>query len=365
MKRFQHLYFPILNILMLAMASCGSESGIDDETYRESEGNFVAYTRNDDSEERTYRVFAYDANSLNATGTYKGIPGQPMMPCKLNSDGSIDMSATSQDHIGSQVDWSSFAYWLCISPGMAFDGYNLEIRPSESDILMSNISTWTINPDFKLYERRARIIFNVSVGDNNTTVNEIELEDIVVKGVGDPDVQIFYKPRLNQVDNEDLTTSVRMADASPADRPKTKYSSVEPLYAISAVYAPKDIVKKYIVSSMPLESFFNSQYISAELTMQIGGKGEVSISQLLTQSVVELKPMHEYTYNFTINTEYVNVTLNVCDCGSHTYAWQQENSVDGEQHIGDIGSSFVIDLGKWKIGDDNGWTPAISEDQII
>lgn len=382
MKLKKYISILFSTVLLIMIHSCSTDSLIEMEDASDCELELVAMTREGDIEERTYRVigvnynFYFSSSDLVYEGTYKGVPGQKMIPCKLNPDGSIDESATDEEHFNCSIGIPPLSRrWMYISPGIELIkkedtsySYCIPYNPYKSDLLMStDVSTRTVTKGLKfdaLVERRARIKFNVYIGDNNHTVKQLKVDELTLLGAGDSETEVSYFPWIPQTDNMDLSVIVKMKEADEEGSGSNRYTNSADVYVASGYYAPKSVVLSQN-SSFQSYALWNSRYLQAEMTLKLGEQGEVNIAPILTDKVIILQPMHEYTYNFIVNTEYVNVTLEVCDCGSHPQAWQQENTEDGDQVIGSLGDKVTIDLGKWKIGDDGGWTPAISEDQII
>lgn len=364
----------------LAVQSCSTDTLQEMTDRAEDAPQFISMTREGDTEERTYRVVGgyYSDHDFSPkgviTGTYRGIQGQKMIPCRLNPDGSIDETASDEDHLKSGVASNAGTkLWMYISPGIELTDLSAYIssvkyNPYKTDLLMSaDVIKKEVSSGIKfgaLMERRARLRFCVFIGENNNSVKELSIDKFTLLGASDPDIEINYLPWVPQVENNDLFTTVEMVEDMYDTTQTNRYVNANEIYVASGYYAPKEIIRS-LDSTCGLNYLVNSRYLSAEMTLKLGGQGEVNIAPLLTDKVILLKPMHEYTYNFIVNTEYVNVTLEVCDCGSHPQAWKQENTEDGDQVIGPLGDKVTIDLGKWKIGDDNGWTPAVSEDQII
>lgn len=363
------IYYILLLLILLSACSAENplhEDGVTDYGFITRANENALYSP---SECLTYRLLTYkdDDYSFNntASGTFSGIPGEIMKPTKLNSDGSIDSVATSDEHAASILDGVYGKRWLlCISPGyMHEQNGSIGFKPADVRngklLAAANIQQLGL---LKLYEIdtlrdiRSRLTFRISIHPTaKGHIHSINVTDFQVKGVGASDETIYTLPAQRQIITPRQVRSVTLTDMSTDDEPKSVFATDVPEYVASAIYAPRDVAIDILNLSERFSGYVQeSDYISASFKLSQNGGNPLEMNFVLNKvnEISELLPMHEYAFNFNVKSTTVDLVLDVFSyVGQNSHNWYKMDLSDAE--ISDIFPKLSIKVGEWPITDWN------------
>lgn len=325
----------------------------------------------------TYRIMAYstvngnDRYSLLQTGTYylKEQDDEALTACSKN-----DQGKWTDDPQGGLNGANGNFYLVFVSPAVDNnDDGSFSFVPSEGEFRSSTPENKSIGGyglirmNNKLLDRRAAIGINF-YKLNDPTVDEFEIEELKLDGAGVLGEPIDLFPATRQVnvgEGEDRTIAVTLTEE---DRQKTNaagdilyYSTAvkDRVLVASAIYAPKDKVAE-ILDTEYTSHLLESDYIYMDCRLSQGSRRDINIRMPLTSGMKELQPQHTYTFNITVKSNYISVTVDVFDQSSN--AWQDGGSDGGTIEKPD----FTVKLGTWKIvGDGEDWELIKVDEQII
>lgn len=305
----------------------------------------------------TYRILTYNYNTryfdnIN-TGTYFGYPGELMIPTVLDDYG---YSKTFERDERGILDGVSGNRWIvCISPGKKnnSDGsidFNLS---SPTDRIYYSIKSDAVG-QFKIYElpaltdHRSRLRFNISIDPSMTEkISSIEVSNFELIGIGAKDEPVHLYPAQRQIATPKSKRSVVLDSTTPEDAPFTAYTNSEPVYIASAIYAPKSIaLKKIGVSEANSNYILSSDYLQASFMLSQNGGHSTKVSFVLNKDFPELEPLHEYKFNFSVKSSYIDLTLDI-----YSYEGKIWHDVDitDNKAIGDI-DEVGTHQGTWAVG---------------
>lgn len=394
MRRF--IFNPILvfrGILSIAIAlSAGCSSTETTETASTAESLFLTKSGDIGAESRTYRIITYNnlyrcftasGDGADGSGSYCGIPGEIMRPCRLLADGTVDPSATESDHASSILDGVSGQKRLyCISPGIApnIDG-SFTFCPSENPLYVSDEKSVTVGGvktiDLgTLIDRRAKIEFEVKVDENNHNIEKIDVEKIILYGTGGSAAS--YMPASRQVLATHEAIEIEMKDAYGTDNTNNTYPGKkfisDPHIIPSAIYAPKESVAQILKCSS--EKLMESQYLYAVFTISQDGRKDLHVAATLNDGInedgkncLELSPGRRYKFIFLVSADYVNISVDISKDNNGSTDWSvgNEGQNDDEWTISDD-DEIHIDMGNWSFAEepDNNWDNPFGGDlQVI
>lgn len=208
----------------------------------------------------------------------------------------------------------------------------------------------------ELQDHRSRIGFKVYKSEDNAET--IDVTRITVSGLGrnTADAQVIYYPQTHQCSFLDENAQMEFTNF-------TKDSNdgflTNPVYFISGIYGPKDIVASILKLSTDNPNILDQEYVSMSLDFKQGEKN-ISAKMMLNvdSALVEYKPMHEYIYTITIASKYIDLKLHIHN-NSQSNNWDE---VEGNGSSFEINDGEIINLGKYDI---SGWSENPSEEQIV
>lgn len=365
MSKFLLYTFTIPAIICILTTACNESLQPIDSPNGNTEYSFVCSRINeniDDNETRTYRILAYNTSYYfyyKTTGTYSGIPGGYMCPTVLLDDGTIDFSMTEEEHKSAGFSGLTGSnHIICVSPGIKNnnDG-TFDFCPAdpETGSLLVTDDVFTELGRIREYnlgslkDRRSRLTFNFTIDPLFTDIiKSIEISDVELIGAGGgPDENGIYEnvslqPVLRQTICSNNPRHIFVSNSHSSDT-----ITSGPIYVASSFYAPKDTVIKLL---SPLASALETDYLQLSFLLSENGGKKTKQTFVINEKLPELKPQYDYTFNFQVQSYYINLFLVVKTYDLATpNDWYKESS--SNETIGD-NSSTILNLGTWKI---SGW----------
>lgn len=324
----------------------------------------------------TFRVMVYAQNNYRyfTSGTYRYVDDGDdsnvdyLIASRLTSAGEF---LCEDPYSGLNTVTGEFPYDIAIvSPGLVNDGGFIPFCPNagelEGRLLVGGISNRMLGEypiitlDSLMYDRRSRLEFRFFRGPN---VSELRMNSISVRGAGTctSDGVAFYNPASRQVRAEGLYVCSDFTAGRTGEG--DEYVGTAPVYVSSGIYAPKDqaaaILRTYV-----FENLIDSDFLTATLNFDQGARLGIEQDLILNNFIPELSPLHEYIFNITIKSNYIEVYLEIHD-GTATpdNGWELAPG----SGIGSIDNPDGIFLGRWPLGGENGdsWEDPALDPQII
>lgn len=138
------------------------------------------------------------------------------------------------------------------------------------------------------------------------------IKDVRLYGAGDGtegDVVTFC-PTAKQavVADKNVSIPVTLSPVTDAainlDENIPIYDATEPVYVVSSIYAPKEIVKNKINATYA--TYQDTDYLRMSFSLMYGLHEWINIIKLpISHQYPVLRPQSEYTYEFTIEHEWI------------------------------------------------------------
>lgn len=315
----------------------------------------------------TYRIITFDGTKYaydnTQSGTYIGVPGEIMIPKKLDKDGNIVEGTSESEDAASVLDnVSGNRYIVCYSPGKEQNSNgSIGFHPAypETGRLLCSYTKCSDLGKFKtvtlenMKDLRSQIVFKFSIDPlSKDEIKEIDIKDFVISGIGSEQEMVNIYPAQRQII---VPTELRKVDdymdVYSEEGKRTSFSNENnPVYIASAIYAPRDIAISILkLSSANSTYILNSDYLQATFMISQNGHNYVKTSCVLNKSIPELKPMYKYEFNFNIKSSTIDLKLDV-------YSYEDKNAYDWNkleltnQNIDEI-PKLSMDLGTWPIDD--------------
>lgn len=359
------IYQMLLVSGLLAISACSEKQ--EYVLLHEDDGScdFVVSRSGDDiiypsAETLTYRLLTYNINTFSfdvaETGTYSGVPGEVLIPTKLNDDGTIDTTASPEENKAMMLQGiNAVRYVTCISPGLkhSADG-SVDFCPADprDGMLLSSTERFTVG-SLKVFQlppmkdMRSRLSFNVSIDPAaKDAIKNIEVRDFIVTGVGAKDEKVGILPKQRQINTPKRPREVTLRNRDEAFE---VWETDPPVYVASAIYAPRDVtISTLKISEANATNIRKSDYLQASFFLSQNGGNFVKMTITLNAHIPELLPMYEYVFNFNVKSLVIDLYLEVYSYDSvNPHDWCRTD-VDS-QEIGDVFPSLSFYVGSWPI----------------
>lgn len=371
-----HIFFSIVCGIVFFLSSCvETQPEYPDEEERPF---FRLASRSEDNGGRTYRLlfyknedFAYYGSGTYDIGKYDASSGASLRPRILNDDGSVNDTVSVNDHKKAYIQPEAGRSYqvVCVSPGViCHEDGGIDLNPNSDVIMMTEKEKMEIKGfgHYKitktLIEPRSKIHLKF-FKDKIFNGKKVKIDNVKIYGAGSADDRVTYYPTTNQVvfsEGREISVDITNLDNNTADsRDYIQIAeSKSPVYVISAIYAPKNIVQNMIGNNSADYKDSNNIIVSFDLSQEGQDSGTVSLP--ITSQYPLLKPKYEYTYEFVIQKEYVQLIMKI-QSDAVNDGWQ--SAVQGTQTIDDD-YKITINVGTWCIAD-GGWTTTNLGNQYI
>lgn len=370
-------------MLVVILSSCSKEGS------KENDSDAVSFTFDTKavqsfSAESTFRIMMYNendrgfgesSNGEKLTGTYYLKENVPeLVACELNDDGSLvkEADGTVKENPENGVNGVNGKINLVlVSPGVICndDGSFDFVPDADQSILVSAPELRTVggygpvrlkNPQ---YDPRSTLSFEFykkpEVDDFTVVDSKVE-----IIGVQEKDEVVKIYPALRQVrmlSNSHARTMPLTADAARTPAPSLNdyqlfyYTGEDDvLHVASGIYASKEEAYEYL-GILSSANVLNGNYIYMSCVLSQKGR-EIQMRMPLNDKILELRPQYHYVYKVLVESDYINVMLEVYD-GTST-DWSPGGTISSE--IGTL--SETIQIGRWV---NNGWESAGNIDFVV
>lgn len=367
-----HIIFSILIGAVSCLGSCREIN--EDEPEKETSHIFCLSTKGEDDSTNTYRLIFYgNSRKYYGCGTYRtdGTSGATLQPCRLNDDGTIQ-EASEEDHANAYIQPSAGSYQVvCVSPGVKCESDGgIGLLSNSERIKMTESEAMTIygygHHAIKnlLKEPRSRIILKF-LKDSRLQDTDVSISDVRLYGAGNGADTVKFYPATKQLVTDrhkyiDVPLKTDASAPSGVDANMPLYQSQEPVYVISSIYAPKEIVKSKLSGvSAPYQ---DTDYLMLTFDLKYGDHEAAPINIAVSQQYPVLKPQYEYTYEIIVQSEYISVFITIHSCGMHEWGWHPEYMDD--QTVGGDPDTVTVEAGRWKLSG-GGWEEENLPNQTI
>lgn len=379
----------IIPLCLAVIAASGVNSCGEAENVPQGEAGrqvFCISTKSDETPGGTFRLMFHDQNTKvlvgNGTGTYDidgksgattvdGYSGATLRPRVLKDDGSVDATATKNQHDNAYAQPNAGTYKVvCVSPGIKCEsdgGFLLRsssdaIKMTESrDITIYGFGHYPIlNP---LKDPRSRIVVKF-MKDSKLKDIDLNVNTVRLYGAGNGTDEVVFYPAIKQVvADRTQYMEVPMVAVLPTDLSPNEdipiYETKEPVYVISSIYAPKDIVQINVGNNSICK---DTDYLLMTFNLKYGDKDSAPVNLAVSQKYPELKPQYEYTYEIAIRSEYISLSIIIHSCGKHEWGWHPEDM--DNQTVGGDTEEIRVEAGTWRLNGGN-WELEEMDNQII
>ncbi len=344
------LHIVLISVLLFSCERAGHDAQTDEPL------GFPALTRVDgmvNTGPDTYLILLYkQLRGYSVSGTYYHEEGKSVL-----TPGTVDDSgnATEDPNAGIYGRYGNM-YLSYVSPAIAHENGWLSFDPQNPfyclPVVLKSIPAYGIlnmEENLKLMDTRSKLHFNF-YADSALDEELLDYEVLapVLKGAGDGGV-IQYFPSTRQIKHGGEVSGMPLTLTTVTNRDVDekgilKYTGQTILPA--AFYASKTDVQAVLGTS--INAIVDGENLNLLFELQ-QNNFKKSIKSNLTENLMELKPMHEYTFNFIVYSTFVKVTLDIYDYSDKPLDDWYNVSLDGSVKPIESGIEIgFIQLDSWE-----------------